>query len=124
MPSYRKGVASERELAKILDGAGFSVMRAPSSGGSKYPLDILAAKNGSMLAFEIKSWNRKPYLERAQTDVFRRWCERAGARGFLGWRSRGRWAFLPLEHVVAGNYGDDMWVGIETFTCPDGTPTS
>jgi len=115
MPSYAKGSAGERELAHILNSRGFSVMRAPSSGGAIYPLDIVAIKKGVVLAFEIKTWNRKPYLEAAQVNAFREWCERAGAMGFLGWRGRGKWSFLRLEDVLNSNYKDDSWISMEGF---------
>jgi Holliday junction resolvase len=90
-------------------------MRAPSSGGALYPLDILAIKNGNVLAFEIKTWNRKPYLESSQVAAFREWCGRAGATGFLGWRGRGKWLFLRLEDVLASNYRDESWITMENF---------
>lgn len=115
MPSYRKGVSSERELVHLLNSRGFSVMRAPSSGGSAYPLDVVALKKGMILAFEIKTWNRKPYLEAVQVNAFREWCERAGAMGFLGWRSRGKWLFLRIEDIIAGNYKDENWISMENF---------
>jgi len=115
MPSYRKGYRGEAELVHILNDRGFSVMRAPSSGGAIYPLDIVAIKKGLVLAFEIKTWNRKPYLEAAQVGAFREWCERAGAMGFLGWRGRGKWSFLRLEDVMNSNYKDDSWISMEGF---------
>ena len=102
-------------MAHILNNRGFSVMRAPSSGGAIYPLDIVAIKKGFVLAFEIKTWNRKPYLEAAQVSAFREWCERAGAMGFLGWRARGRWSFLRLEDALEGSYKDENWISMEDF---------
>ena len=115
MPSYRKGARGEHELVHILNSRGFSVMRAPSSGGAIYPLDVVAIKKGLVLAFEIKTWNRKPYLEAAQTNAFREWCDRAGAMGFLGWRGRGKWLFLRLEDVLNGNYKDEKWITLDGF---------
>lgn len=115
MNRYAKGASSERELIHLLNARGFSVMRAPSSGGSAYPLDVVAIRKGMILAFEIKTWNRKPRLEKEQLNPFREWCERAGAMGFLGWRGRGRWSFLRLEDVAAGNYKDENWISMENF---------
>lgn len=115
MPSYSKGASGERELVHMLNNHGFSVMRAPSSGGALYPLDIVALKKGMIIAFEIKTWNRKPRLEKDQMNGFREWCERAGAMGFLGWRGRGRWSFLRLDDVVAGNYADENWISMDSF---------
>jgi Holliday junction resolvase len=101
-------------------------MRAPSSGGAIYPLDVIAIKKGRILAFEIKTWNRKPYLESDQVNAFREWCERAGATGFLGWRGRGKWSFLSLENVLSGNYKDNVWMTMESFfrTLGDSDPDS
>ncbi len=115
MPSYRKGAAGERELVHILNSRGFSVMRAPSSGGAIYPLDIVAIRKGLVLAFEIKTWDRKPYLEAAQLNAFNGWCSRAGAMGFLGWRSRGKWLFLRLEDALNSDYKDDRWITMDDF---------
>jgi Holliday junction resolvase len=115
MPSYSKGARGEHELLHILNSRGFAVMRAPSSGGAIYPLDIVAIKKGVVLAFEIKTWDRKPYLEAAQASAFREWCGRAGAMGFLGWRSRGKWLFLRLEDALNSNYKDDSWITMEGF---------
>ncbi len=115
MNRYAKGSASERELMHILNSRGFSVMRAPSSGGAIYPLDIVAIRKGFVLAFEIKTWGRKPYLEAAQLDGFKEWCGRAGAMGFLGWRSRGKWLFLRLEDALDSNYKDDKWITMDDF---------
>lgn len=115
MPSYRKGVGGERELAHLLNSRGFAVMRAPSSGGVLYPLDMIAIKRGVVLAFEVKTWSRKPRLEAASASAFREWCERAGAMGFLGWRARGKWLFLRMGDVLAGSYGDENWISMERF---------
>ena len=115
MNRYAKGSNSERELVHILNSRGFSVMRAPRSGGAIYPLDIVAIKRGLVLAFEIKTWDRKPYMEAAQISAFREWCERAGAMGFLGWRSRGKWLFLRLEDVLNSDYKDDKWITMDGF---------
>ncbi|MBM3304234.1 MAG: Holliday junction resolvase [Candidatus Aenigmarchaeota archaeon] len=115
MPSYSKGAKGERELIHILNSRGFSVMRAPSSGGAIYPLDIVAIRKGLVLAFEIKTWNRKPYLEAAQVSAFREWCEKAGAMGFLGWRGRGKWSFLRIEDALNSNYKDESWISMEGF---------
>jgi Holliday junction resolvase len=115
MNSYAKGSRSERELVHILNDRGFATMRAPSSGGALYPLDIVAIKKGVIIAFEIKTWDRKPYLEQEQVRAFREWCEKAGAMGFLGWRGRGKWLFLRLEDVLAGNYKDERWLTMDNF---------
>jgi Holliday junction resolvase len=115
MPSYRKGAGGERELAHLLNSKGFSVMRAPSSGGSVYPLDIVALRKGMIIAFEIKTWNRKPYIDKAQLAGLRGWCDRAGAMGFVGWRARGKWLFLRLEDAEQSNYRDENWISMERF---------
>jgi len=98
---YAKGVRYERELLKILHSNGFSVCRAASSGGFLYPLDILAIKNGVILAFEIKRWKKEPKIDKSRLKLFAEWCERAGAIGFLAWRKK-EWLFKRLD--------DDVWI--------------
>ena len=105
-----KGASFERELLQFLHAKGFSVMRAPSSGGYFYPVDIVAIKQGKILAFECKNYKVKPRLDQKQIDSFNGWCKRASAIGFLAWRTpKNEWKFLRMEDAENKNYTDEHW---------------
>jgi len=116
MKTYSKGARGERELLHFLNYKGFAVIRAPSSGGFITPVDIIAIKNGTVLAFEIKAWSRKPKINKKQLNGLRSWCNRAGAMGFIAWRSSGnKWMFLPLKDAETNKYEDENWIKMEDF---------
>ncbi|MFH1978650.1 MAG: hypothetical protein ABIJ92_04965 [Candidatus Aenigmatarchaeota archaeon] len=108
--SYQKGARAERELTHFLNSRGFSCIRSASSGGFLYPVDVVALKKGRVLCFEIKSWAKKPKLEKKKLERFKEWCERADGFAFLGWYNENRWRFLTLKDAEAGNYDDDNWM--------------
>ena len=62
--TYLKGSRAERELLRILSSRGYSCVRSASSGGFHSPVDIIAMKHGKILSFEIKSWSRKPKVDK------------------------------------------------------------
>jgi Holliday junction resolvase len=115
MKTYAKGARNERELLHFLNYKGFSCVRAASSGGHLTPVDIVAMKNGRVLCLEIKAWAKKPKLERKKLERFKNWCENAGAMGFLAWRARNEWLFLPLKDAENNRYEDENWIAMENF---------
>ncbi|MFH1444883.1 MAG: restriction endonuclease [Nanoarchaeota archaeon] len=105
-----KGAMFERELLHFLNAKGFSVMRAPSSGGYLYPVDVLAIKKGKILAFECKNYKTKPKLNPKQLSSFKKWAEKAGAISFLAWRTpKNEWKFLRVEDAENKKYEDENW---------------
>jgi len=48
---YRKGAAHEREVARLLEEAGFFVMRSPKSAS---PIDLLAVRAGTVYFIQCK----------------------------------------------------------------------
>ena len=119
--TYSKGSRAERELAHFLNHKGFATLRVPSSGGFLSPLDVVAIKNGLVLAFEIKSHKTKPRLRKEQLKAFSDWCKKAGAMGFVAWRrteasenevldASRRWLFLRTEDASNSRYEDDNWI--------------
>ena len=116
MNLYQKGAAFERQLIRFLSYKGFSVSRTASSGGCLYPVDILAMKKGTILAFECKAHKAKPRLQKEKFRKFKEWCENAGAMGFLAWKApQNRWLFLRMEDVEKSNYADENWIGMNSF---------
>jgi len=119
--TYSKGSRAERELAHFLNYKGFATLRVPSSGGFLSPLDVVAIRNGLVLAFEIKSHAKKPRLRKDQLGRFSEWCSKAGAMGFVAWRrtipkenedltASNRWLFLRIDDAHANKYDDENWI--------------
>ncbi|MFH1294535.1 MAG: hypothetical protein ABIH90_01165 [Candidatus Aenigmatarchaeota archaeon] len=115
MKTYAKGSRGEREILHILHSKGFSCVRAASSGGFFSPMDIVAIKKGVVIGLECKAWAKKPHLEKPKARAFIEWCERAGAMGFLAWRTTGKWLFLDLKNINAGNYSEENWLELTDF---------
>lgn len=116
MPNlYRKGFRAERDLLRILSARGYSCIRSASSGGFLTPVDILALKHSKVLAFEIKSWSKKPKIQRKKLERFWEWCENSGAMGFLAWYSKNTWKFLPLKNAIENQYQDENWIDLKDF---------
>jgi len=111
-----KGARLEREILHFLNSAGYSVIRAPSSGNWLTPVDIVGIKSGKIIALECKNYRSKPRPDRNSLRRFREWCNRAGAMGFLLWQIPGNdWRFLRLEDAEANNYADENWFGLDVF---------
>ena len=115
MKIYRKGFKSEREILRILSSRGYSCVRSASSGGFLTPVDIVAIKSGKVLAFEVKSWARKPRLDKTQLSRLSDWCSQAGAHGFIAWYNKNTWRFLPFRDAEANRYDDENWIGLDAF---------
>lgn len=115
MNLYRKGFRAERELLRILSSHGYSCVRSASSGGFLTPVDIVALKPGKVLCFEIKSWARKPRLDRGQLSRFSEWCRNAQGHGFVAWYNQNTWRFLHMNDAEANKYDDENWFGLEPF---------
>ena len=102
----RRGFSYERDLVARLWSQGFAVMRAPASGArvrrSVAP-DVVAAKNGVIMVFEVKTM-RKPrtlYLRRSQVERLAEFARRAGGEAMIAVRildGRG-WRFIPLDRL-------------------------
>ncbi|MFP3208473.1 MAG: Holliday junction resolvase Hjc [Nitrososphaeria archaeon] len=111
--SRRRGLDKERDLARRLWERGFASMRAPASGAKAKRFvqpDVIAAKGGSLFAFEVKARSEIPiYVEQDQVEKLAEWARRAGARPFFAIYYGGRWRFVPLERAsrVGRNYRID-----------------
>ena len=115
MKTYAKGVRAERELLHFLSFHGFSTLRTASSGSWLSPVDVVALKKGRVLCFEIKSWTKKPKLEKSKLYRFKEWCRQADGFGFLAWYNKKQWRFLTLEDAENNNYDDDNWFDMDSF---------
>ncbi|MEM3791672.1 MAG: Holliday junction resolvase Hjc [Candidatus Micrarchaeaceae archaeon] len=104
MNRYSKGARSERELLAMLKSRGYSVVRSAGSGISKECPDIVALKDGKILSFECKAWNKGSlYIEKDQYEALRRWEENTKSFTFVAWRINGKgWFFIRLEELNGG----------------------
>jgi len=97
--TYIKGAQAERNLAKKLKERGFSVIRAAGSGGTISTPDLVAIKDGRILAFECKAWKTKPRLKKEEYNEFVRWCNNSKAIGFMAWKNGRDWLFLNSKKI-------------------------
>jgi len=114
MAHYNKGANAERELIHTLSDMGFAVLRVAGSGVSPLPSpDVVALKNGRILAFECKAWKGNYLAIPIQTfDDEVNWAKIAGAEFFVGWKiPREGWLFIKSEHFH--NAGKNFMVSLE-----------
>ena len=124
MVHYNKGANAERELMKILFLRDFAVLRVAGSGSNPLPCpDLVALKNGKILAFECKAKKGK-YLaiSHEQMDEETSWAKKAGAIFIVAWKvPRKGWLFfkstdfrkknknymITLEEATIASFGFD-----------------
>ena len=92
------GARLENQLANLLWGMGFAVVRGPSSGSGarrRFQPDLVAIRSGKILVFEVKRGHegRPLYLRASQVEKLAEFASRAGGEAFiavhipwLGWR--------------------------------------
>ncbi|MCD6279516.1 hypothetical protein J7J26_01970 [Candidatus Micrarchaeota archaeon] len=97
--SYVKGSRAERELVKIFQSNGYSVIRAAGSGNDSMCPDLLAFKTDKQYGFESKSWKRNVLnLKIPQVEGLFRWKENTGITTMVAWKiPRVGWRFIPIE---------------------------
>ncbi|MFP3283532.1 MAG: Holliday junction resolvase Hjc [Nitrososphaeria archaeon] len=99
--SRRRGLDKERDLARKLWALGFASMRAPASGARVKRIvqpDVIAARDGTVLAFEVKARSEIPiYVDADQVEKLAEWARRAGARPFFAIYYGREWRFVPLD---------------------------
>ena len=102
---YAKGYRAERSLLHELSKMGYMVMRAPHSGSANLALpDIIAVKDGKILAIECKAREEAFKIENEQLAQLKQWQDVGGATPYIAWKiSRKGWKFIHLEHVMNNN---------------------
>lgn len=113
--TYAKGTRAERELIHFLNYHGFSCVRSASSGGALYPVDVVALRKDVVLTFEIKSWARKPRIDKGQLARFKKWSANAGAFPFIAWYNANQWRFLTLKQAEDNEYDDENWINLDNL---------
>jgi Holliday junction resolvase len=95
--AYNKGSAAERELKKLLEAAGYRVVRSGGSGADGTSPDLLALKTTKRLAIECKYWANSLYIDKEKFAIMCDWERATGVPVFVAWRqARKGWRFFPL----------------------------
>jgi len=99
--NYEKGARSERELIHMLEGKGFSVVRAAGSGVAGGCPDLLAFKGPRQFAIECKAWGgERVAVDHAHYASLKRWEENTGITTMVAWRmDRASWLFIYLPEL-------------------------
>ncbi|MDD3159438.1 MAG: Holliday junction resolvase Hjc [Candidatus ainarchaeum sp.] len=106
MARNAKGANAERELIKLLDKIGYAVLRVAGSGVNPLPCpDVVALKNGKIIAFECKA-RKGNYLaieiEQMQEEI--NWAKKAGAIFLIAWKVPFKgWILLKPQDFVLRN---------------------
>ncbi len=98
---YRRGASAERELIKMLEKAGFAVVRSAGS----HRVDLVAGNGRDYLCIEVKSTrSERLYLPKEDVERLVSFAERFGGRPILavkfvniGWRF-----YLPMNLKSSG----------------------
>ena len=103
MSNYSKGSRGENELGGIFEEEGYVWIRAAGSGSGPRELpDIFVAKEGQLLAIEVKRWSNDvdyKYLSKEEVESLEWFAEQFGAEPWIFVRfDYGDWgAFLSEE---------------------------
>ena len=81
---YQRGRSKEYKVMSILRSAGWVCSRSAMSHG---PIDVFAAKDGTILVIQVKSG--KARMGRKESIIFVQWAEAFGAVGEV-WQFKGR----------------------------------
>ncbi len=87
MSNKSKGIKKEWLLKRHLEDEGYLVIR---SSASKTGVDILAGKNGRVLAFQVQT---SDYIYPEKVRELERYAEAFGAEPVLAVRKNGKWIF-------------------------------
>ena len=102
MGNKEKGARLERELLHLFWNHKWFCTRVAGSGSMPLPCpDLLAGKNGRVLAVECKSGKRKRrYIEEKQVDELREFAKGFGAEAWIGARFNGAsWFFVRVQDL-------------------------
>jgi|TARA_B100002003_G_scaffold248795_1_gene283412 Holliday junction resolvase len=102
MSTKSKGSNAERELIHKFWANGFAAIRSAGSGSMKYPSpDILAAKNGRVLAIECKITKKQnKYFERKEIEDLLKFSKIFNAEPLIAVKFKGfDWFFLRVGNL-------------------------
>ena len=103
MSTKSKGTNAERDLIHQFWENGFAAIRSAGSGSMRYPSpDILAAKEGKIIALEVKiTKNNSKYFEREEILALRGFSRLFKAEPFIAIKfKKEKWWFLKLDNLI------------------------
>jgi len=109
-----KGSRTERELLHKFFEAGWGAIRTAGSGSTtELATDLIAGKDGKVLAIECKSGKayKKRYITNEQIDELRKFSKKFGAEPWIGMRFDNEdWKFLKIEQLdkLGNSYGVNL----------------
>ena len=103
MGKYSKGANAERELQKMLEEEGFSVIRSAGS----HVIDLVAGNNDKYLCIEAKTTKKeKVYLKEKDKQKLLNFTQDFGGTPFFAVKlTRRGWWFLEPENLLETNKG-------------------
>jgi Holliday junction resolvase len=105
----RKGSRTERELLHMFFREKWGCIRTAGSGNtSELATDLIAGKNGRVLAIECKSGKRdiKRYLKTEQVEGLKEFSKMFGAEAWIGMRYDNEdWWFLEPKQLDKSKKG-------------------
>jgi len=118
MSNYSKGSRGENELGGIFEDAGYVWIRSAGSGSGQRELpDIFVAKEGHLLAIEVKRWNNDvgySYLSQGEVDDLEWFADQFGAEP---------WIFVRFDYGEWGAFVSDELKKTEKSYRVDGFKT-
>ena len=102
MSTKAKGSNAERDIIHKLWAEGFAAIRSAGSGSMRYPSpDILASKNGRILAIECKiTKNNSKYFEKQEIEDLKVFSEIFNAEATIAVKFKGHdWHFLSIDDL-------------------------
>jgi Holliday junction resolvase len=118
------GRRAEREIVKVLRGAGFHAVRIPTSNSSSNPLpDVFAVKGQTLLGIEVKStWEGRVKVRGEQIRKVLDFLSMFPLRGvglvMVKFKSRSEWRYVrvsePIDLVVTLNESSPLQELLET----------
>ena len=106
MSNKTRGCNYERQLVDLLYNRGFAAVRVAGSGARSTPSpDIVACRNGKILAIECKTSKRNQvYISEDQIKQLVGYSETAGARALVAVKFRQReWHFVHPSEIPKTN---------------------
>ncbi|WP_297499469.1 Holliday junction resolvase Hjc [Thermococcus sp.] len=95
---YRRGANAERELAKLLERAGFAVVRSAGS----HRVDLIAGNGEVYLCIEVKSTGEERlYVPKEDVEKLTSFSERFGGKPLLAIKFKGKgWRLFHPETLT------------------------
>lgn len=120
MNRYVKGANFEREIVSTFWMHGWAAVRAAGSGGCSYPVpDVVALKDGRIVAVECKTTTKDHLSLKSDVLKLKTFIDICGGGGYLAVKFRKKEPrFYEVNNIISrGNYTislSDVFISFET----------